>query len=66
MSFLNLKIGQFSITPKVMGISVGILLLFCGIKSYVAGGRCNIKKDLTGRVAVITGGNSGIGKQTVL
>ena len=48
--------------------AIGALTLFATlalIRRYVAGGKCHVKKNLTGRVAVVTGGNTGIGKETV-
>jgi len=37
-----------------------------GLKTYFGGAKCKIKKDLRNKVAVITGGSAGIGKQTVI
>ncbi len=42
-------------------ISVAAMSLY-GIRKYMNGGKCDIVKDLKDKVAVITGGNSGIGK----
>lgn len=44
-------------------ICLGALGLL-GVKKYMGGGKCSISKDLTGKVAIITGANSGIGLET--
>ncbi len=33
-------------------------------RKYLAGGICNITKDLSGQVVIVTGSNTGIGKET--
>ena len=45
-------------------IAIGLVVTLYGLKKYFAGGRCYIDKDMTGEVAVITGANTGIGKET--
>ena len=35
-----------------------------GLKKYFAGGRCHLSPNLQGKNVVVTGGNTGIGKET--
>jgi hypothetical protein len=47
----------------VIGASiVGGVTALCLLKKYFAGTQCTISKDLSDDTAVITGGNTGIGK----
>ncbi len=43
-------------------ITIGVI---AGLKIYFRGGVCRVRRDLHGKVAVITGGNAGVGRETV-
>ncbi len=54
------------ITGFHLALSGGIFLFLTAFKYFMSGGVCRATKDLTGKTAVITGGNTGIGRETVL
>ena len=53
---------NFIKTQKNLFITLGGIALIGIAKYYFRGGMCNVNRDLTGQVVVVTGGNTGIGK----
>lgn len=46
-------------------IAAGSLLLLCATKLYFRGAVCRVERDLNDKWIVVTGGNAGIGKETI-
>lgn len=57
---------------KAVGVTCGewtdmeLTVLFLTFRDYVAGGACPSKATIQGKTVIVTGANTGIGKQTAL
>jgi hypothetical protein len=59
------KLKEAVKNPYILGAAAVTFSLLAFAKSYFNGGVCKVSRDLTGKVIVITGGNTGIGKATI-
>ncbi len=50
------------ITNHQIVIGAATVTFVAALKVYFSGGVCKIKGDLTGKTAIVTGGNTGIGR----
>ncbi|XP_047384762.1 retinol dehydrogenase 13 isoform X3 [Sciurus carolinensis] len=55
--------NRYLLPASVLGTAVGGAVL---LKDYVAGGTCPSKATIAGKTVIVTGANTGIGKQTAL
>jgi hypothetical protein len=62
--FLN-KLKDFFKSNKTLAFATGAIVFLTATKLYCRGGICRVDRDLNGKVIVVTGGNSGIGRITV-
>lgn len=60
------KTKELTHRPRLfLATTIALGLLFTA-KQYFRGASCKAKRDLSGKVVVVTGGNAGIGKETIL
>ena len=57
--------GVLNCPYAVVSIAVTFIMVTFLVKQYFKGGVCKGNRDMTGKIVLITGGNSGIGKATV-
>jgi retinol dehydrogenase 12 len=62
MLFENALDHLISSTAIYVACTIIFLIL---AKRYFAGGVCRVNRDLTGQVILVTGGNSGLGKEVI-
>nr|KAF6411540.1 retinol dehydrogenase 13 [Rousettus aegyptiacus] len=55
--------NRYLVPASLLGTAVGGAVLF---KDYVSGGACPSKATIQGKTVIVTGANTGIGKQTAL
>ncbi|XP_004454233.2 retinol dehydrogenase 13 [Dasypus novemcinctus] len=55
--------SRYVLPVSVLGTAVGVAVL---LKDHVAGGSCPSKATIPGKTVIVTGANTGIGKQTAL
>ena len=57
--------GALNCPYAIASIAVTLIMVLYLTRQYFKGGVCKGNRDMTGKIVLITGGNSGIGKATV-